>query len=232
VSINASDGETMETSQDQMRVFASNRPLICMGNSVATVDIELDYPTTGNLFDGTNVTFNQINAPTLNTDLLCLFLAGGQYDAGSFNKCTTANCTDNFTVSFVPKGLMFAKTRDALAATGNPQAGADMGFGAASSTDGTQEGFVSVSSTDAIEPTQADQHTSTTKVIGSLSDGNPGSISIEADLTAMSTTSSLTWTTGTESGAILWCAFGDDAAPPSAGDPLPMVIYSGIIPFR
>lgn len=212
VSVNASDAETMEANQDQMRVLASDRPLICMGNSVATVDIELDYPTTGNLFDGTNVNFNQINAPTLNTDMLCLFLKGGQYDAGSFAARTTTGA-DNFTVGFVPKGVMLMMAQGITSGTAHTEtANANMAFGGFSASDGTQEGSVSISSTDAIEPTQADQRTLTTKCITSLVNGNPGTVDAEADGTALGTTSTINWTDAPGTADIvLWCAIGQAA---------------------
>lgn len=231
VSINASDAETMEASQDQMRVLASDRPLICLSNSAATVDIELDYPSTGDLFDGTNVNFNQVNAPTLNTDLLCLFLAGGNYDAGSFGARTTTG-DDNFTVAFTPRGVMLMMAQGIADGTAHTAtADANMSFGAFSSTDGTQEGSVSVSSTDAIEPTQADQRTLTTKCLTSLIDGAPGSVDGEADGTALGTTSTINWTDAPATAdIILWAAMGDEGAAPPL-NVMQDVIGIGIVPW-
>ncbi|MCI0353070.1 MAG: hypothetical protein L0Z53_26925, partial [Acidobacteriales bacterium] len=210
VSINADDAVTMTASMDWNRIIANDRALVCLSNAASTLDIELDFVS----FDATNVTFNQINAPTLNTDLLGLFLAGGQYDAGNFAARTTTG-DDNITVAFVPKLMAFGMTQG-VTANRTVTADANMAFGAGTSTDGTAEGSISTAATDAVLNTQADQRTVTTKVITSLADGAPGSVDGEADLTALGTTSTINWTDAPATADIvLWFAIGDAAAAPT-----------------
>lgn len=206
----ADDGITMTASMDWVESVNSARALWCFTPNSAAIDIEFDHVS----FDSTNVTFNQINAPTSGTDLYALFLAGGQYDAGSF-AAATGGGNQNFTVGFTPKVVAFAGSQQAITSA-TVFTDSNFYFGAGTSTDGTQEGAVSVASTDAVLNVQADQRTVTTKVISSLIDGAPGSVDGEADLTALGTTSTINWTDAPSTADIvIWWAAGDAGAPPT-----------------
>lgn len=208
VSINADNGVTMTTQMDWNRIIANDRALVCLTNAASTLDVEFDFVS----WDSDGVTFNQINAPTVNTQLLGLFLKGGQYDAGSFSARTTTG-DDNITVAFTPKAMMFGMAQG-VTANRTVTADANMAFGAGTSTDGTAEGSVSTAASDAVLNTQADQRTVTTKVITSLVDGAPGSVDGEADQTALGTTTTINWTDAPATADIvIWAAFGDAAAP-------------------
>lgn len=213
ISVNADNGVTMTAAMDWNEIIANDRAMICLTNAASTLDVEMDFVS----WDSTNITFNQINAPTLNTLMLGLFLKGGQYDAGNFDKCTTANCTSSFTVAFAPRGLMFMATPEGSGANRTVVASAMETFGGASSSDGTQEGATSSAAQDAVLNTNADERTVTDKAISILTVGNPATVSYEADLTALGTTSSLNFTTGgTVAGMILWAAIGDAGAAPQS----------------
>lgn len=211
VSINADDGVSMTNFMDWNRITANDRALVCLSNAASTLDIELDHVS----FDATNVTFNQINAPENGTDLYALFLAGGQYDAGAFNSCNTANCTDTITTAFQPTAVVLASAQlpnqDAINRT--VSANANLAFGAFTSTDGTQEGSCASAASDAVLSTQADQRTVTTKAISILLNGGPATVNAEADGTGLNATDfQVQWSTAQNLG-LFWFAIGDAAAP-------------------
>lgn len=211
ISINADDAVTMTTAMDWNQIIANDRALVCLTNGASTLDIELDFVS----WDGTNITFNQINAPLAGTNLYALFLAGGQYDAGTFDMCTTTNCTDSPTTVFQPKGAFLAMpSRDQANRTVEIDSG--FGFGAGTATDGTQEGAVFSGGLDATLNTVTDQSTTTTKVIRNVNISSDATLD-EADLTAFASTSfSIQWTTN--AGAtipLIWWAIGDAAAAPT-----------------
>lgn len=210
IGIAADDAVTMTTQMDWNAVIATDRCLYGFTSAGGTIDREFDHVS----FDATNVTINQINPPTNNTDLYALFLAGGQYDAGSFTANTTTG-DQNITVAFIPKVIIFSLSQ-AVTANRTVTANVNLALGAGTATDGSAEGAVSVAATDAVLNTQADQHTSTTKVIASLVDGNPGSLDAEADLTALGTTTTINWSDApTNANLVIWFAVGDAAAAPS-----------------
>lgn len=221
-SINADDGVTMTTQMDWNRIIANNLALVVLSNAASTLDIEFDHVS----FDSDGVTFNQINAPTVNTILGALFLKGGQYDAGNANVCTGASCTVSPTTAFQPKGVLLLGTAlDVGDANRTVTAHQTIVVGAGTSTDGTQEGSVSVNGLDATLPTDANQSSSTTKAISGLSVSGT-TTAAEADLTTLGATSfTLTFTTdGSPSAIFNWAVIGDAAAAPSVKPPRRIII--------
>lgn len=207
ISVNADDNVSMTQQMDWNAIVATDRALICLTNAASTVDIEFDFVS----WDSDGVTYNQINAPTANTDLLALFLKGGQYDAGSFTSCGTTDCTDTVSTDFQPKGVILGAYQSTTDRT--VQVNAIMGFGAFTSTDGTQEGTIASQGQDAVLSTDVDQRTLTTKAITLI--GSSGAVMREADGTGLNSSDfQLTWTTA--AAAInIWAAIGDAAAAPT-----------------
>jgi hypothetical protein len=158
--------------------------------SGTTEDSAADY--NGGIANGFQL--DVTNAPPAAHTVGYLCLKGGSYAVGAFNASTSVNGTNDVNVGFVPEAAMFSTW--SLATSASITSDAQMNLGAAT-YDGT-EGFAGSTNDDAIEPTQCDSVTSTTKAIGSLIEGGTATVDSEADSdltgTGGANTFRLTWT--------------------------------------
>ena len=200
--IAALDAQTMESLQ---ACRATQRTDNIYLSGASTIDGLADY--NGGIANGFQLDVTDAPFTAHTVGYLCL--KGGSYAAGALTASTSVNGTNDVDVGFVPEAAMFSTW--SLATSTTITADAQMNLGAAT-YDGT-EGWAGSTDDDAIEPTQADSVTSTTKAIGSLIEGATATLDSEADsdLTGVggANTFRLTWTNPPAVAAeVCYIAFG------------------------
>ena len=180
---------TMEASQDSMATQLTDSVFVTL-TATATLDGLVDY--NGGITNGFQL--DKTDALAANHQIGYLCLKGGSYAVGALTASTSVNGTNDVNVGFTPEAVLLSTW--SLASSTTITADAQMNLGAAT-YDGT-EGWAGSTDKDAIEPTQCDSVTSTTKAIGSLIEGATATLDSEADsdLTGLggANTFRLTWT--------------------------------------
>ena len=203
------DAQTMEANQDNMNTQRTDNVYLALIATGPALDGLGDY--NGGIANGFQ--FDVTDAPTASDEIFYLAFQGGSYAVGAFNASTSVNGTNDVSISFTPEAVLLATW--SLATSTSITDDVQMNVGAAT-YDGT-EGWAGHTDDDAIEPTNADSVTSTTKAIGSLIEGAPATLDSEADsdLTGVggANTFRLTWTDPPAVAAeVCYIAFGPHTA--------------------
>jgi hypothetical protein len=204
IGISAADAITMEASQNQNRYQRTDSCIaLAQNDAEAFRGVFVAFTSDG-------CTINQITSGLGRT--IALYLKGGNYAVGSFNKTTNAASVDQSvgSLGFQPSGVLLAANERASSTS----VGVDVNVSIGAASASTEEASLWAGSTDAIEPTQADNRISNTTAI-TISAATP-TLKSQADLKQMDSGGfTLTWTTNDTATAsqILYAAFGLAVAP-------------------
>jgi hypothetical protein len=219
ISLGIPDGTTTADNE----VVQDNRRALIMYNPA------LSEPTTDQLmdlvsFDADGLTLNHLKATSGNIAFWTMVVKGGTYKVDSLVRPTSTGDQHVTGVGFRPEGVLFFGSASTIS-FGSEDAGAEFSLGAGSQTPfGIEEGVTWGGANDRVTPTNANMHTSTTKVLKDLSLSSQA-VQNEAEYRSSDPDGfSITWTAfqSSTSQKWLWLAIGG----PSTGAVFPPCVQA------